>query len=24
MLSFPGTRKILDPGFKTEWVTVEP
>jgi hypothetical protein len=23
-LSFPGTHKTLDPGFKTEWLTVEP
>jgi hypothetical protein len=23
-LSFPGTRKALEPGFKTEWVTVDP
>jgi hypothetical protein len=23
-LRFPGTRKVLEPGFKTEWVTVKP
>jgi hypothetical protein len=23
-LRFPGTHKVLEPGFKTEWVTVAP